>query len=119
MIKINKISEVTSYLELNKQINKCKNCNKKSTSQTNIIDYRYSISNNVKLAVLNCVKEIISKSLIARLYNISDNAVQSIFDIIYYNDTVYKDFLPKVICIDEFTFKKKTYVFNICNTKNK
>ena len=59
-----------------------------------------------------------SKSLIARLYNISDNTVQSIFDTIYYNDTVYKDFLPKAICIDEFTFKKKTYAFNICNAKN-
>ena len=118
LIKINKISEVTSYLELNKQIYKCKNCNKKFTSQSNIIDYRCSISNNVKLAVLNCAKEMMSKSLIARLYNISDNTVQSIFDTIYYSDTVYKDFLPKAICIDEFTFKKKTYAFNICNAKN-
>jgi len=117
LIKINKISEVTSYLELNKQIYKCKNCNKKFTSQTNIIDYRCSISNNVKLAVLSCAKEMMSKSLIARLYNISDNTVQSIFDTIYYNDTIYKNFLPKAICIDEFTFKKKTYAFNICNAK--
>ena len=41
--------------------------------------------------------------------------IQSIFDTVFYNDTVYKDFLPKAICIDEFTFKKKTYAFNICN----
>lgn len=118
LIKINKLSDLTSYLELNKQIYKCKNCNKKFSSQSNIIDYRCSISNNVKLAVLNCAKEMMSKSLIARLYNISDNTVQSIFDTVFYNDTVYKDFLPKAICIDEFTFTKKTFAFNICNAKN-
>ena len=74
-------------------------------------------SNNVKFAILNCAKEMMCKSLIARLYNISDNTVQSIFDTVFYNDTMYKDFLPKAICIDEFTFKKKTYTFNICNVK--
>ena len=70
----------------------CKNCNKKFYAITNEIGYRCHISKQVKLAVLNCAKEMMSKSLIARLYNISDNTVQSIFDTIYYNDTVYKDF---------------------------
>ena len=79
----NKISEVTSYLELDKLIYKCKNCNKNIASQSNIIKYRCSISDNVKLTVLNCAKKIMSKRLIARLYNISDNTVQSIFDTIY------------------------------------
>ena len=59
-----------------------------------------------------------SKVLIARFYNVSDNTVQNTFDTIFYNETIYKDFLPKAICIDEFTFKKKTYAFNICNAKN-
>lgn len=54
-----------------------------------------------------------SKSLIARLYNISDNTVQNIFDKVYLIETLYKNYLPSVICIDEFTFKKKTYAFNI------
>ena len=31
---------------------------------------------------------------------------------------MYKDYLPKTICIDEFTFMKKTFAFNICNAKN-
>ena len=118
LIKINKLSEINSYLELNKQIYKCKNCNKKFTAQSNIIDFGCRISNNVQLAILNCAKEMMSKSLIARFYNVSDNTVQSVFDTVFYNDTVYKDFLPKAICIDEFTFKKKTYAFNICNAKN-
>ena len=118
LIKINRHAELTTYLELSKQRYQCKNCNKKFYAITNEIGYRCHISKQVKLAVLNCAKEMMSKSLIARLYNISDNTVQSIFDTIYYNDTVYKDFLPKAICIDEFTFKKKTYAFNICNAKN-
>ena len=117
LIKINKISEIASYLELTKQIYKCKNCKHKITSQSNIINYRCRISNNVKLAILNCSKEIMSKSMIARLYNVSDNMVQIIFDSIFDNDKVYKDYLPKAICIDEFTYKKKTFAFNICNAK--
>ena len=84
MIKINKISDLTSYLELTKQMYKCKNCNKKFTAQSNIVDFRCSISNNVKLAVLNCAKEMMPKSLIAKFYNVSDNTVQSVFDTVFY-----------------------------------
>ena len=118
LIKINKHAELTTYLDLTKQRYKCKNCNKKFYDTTPEVDYRCHISKQVKLAILNCAKEMMCKSLIARLYNVSDNTVQSIFDTVFYNDTVYKDFLPKAICIDEFTFKKKTYAFNICNAKN-
>ena len=118
LVKINKHAELITYLDLSKQRYQCKNCNKKFYATISEIEYRCHISKQVKLAVLNCAKEMMSKNLIARLYNVSDNTVQSIFDTIYYNDTVYKDFLPKAICIDEFTFKKKTYAFNICNAKN-
>ena len=118
LIKINKHAELTTYLDLTKQRYKCKNCNKKFYATTPEVDYRCHISKQVKLAILNCAKEMMCKSLIARLYNVSDNTVQNIFDTVFYNDTVYKDFLPKAICIDEFTFKKKTYAFNICNAKN-
>ena len=118
LIKINKHAELISYLDLTKQRYKCKNCNKKFYATTTEVDYRCHISNQVKHAILNFAKETISKSLIAKLNNVSDNTVQSVFDTIFYNDTVYKDFLPNAICIDEFTFKKKTYAFNICNAKN-
>ena len=57
LIKINKVSEITSYLELKKQIYKCKNCNKKFTAQSNIIDFGCRISNNVKLAILTVLKK--------------------------------------------------------------
>ncbi len=117
LITINKHAELTTYLELKKQRYICKNCNKMFTASTPEIEYRCHISKQVKLAILNCAKEMMSKSLIARLYNVSDNTVQHIFDTIFYNDTVYKDFLPEAICIDEFTFQKNIYAFNICNAK--
>lgn len=115
LIKINKHAELTTYLELTKQRYKCKNCNKKFYATTDEIGYKCHISKQVKLAILNCAKEIMSKSLIARMYNVSDNTVQKIFDTIYSSEKVYKDYLPKSICIDEFTFKKKTFAFNICD----
>ena len=118
LIKINKHAELTTYLDLTKQRYKCKNCNRKFYATTPEVDYRCHISNQVKLSVLNLAKETISKYLIAKLNNVSDNTVQSIFDTVFYNDTIYKNYLPKAICIDEFTFKKKTYAFNICNAKN-
>ena len=61
---------------------------------------------------------MMSKSMIARLYNVSDNTVQNIFNTVFHNDTVYKNYLPEAICIDEFTYKKKTFAFNLCNAKN-
>ena len=118
LIKINKHAELTAYLDLAKQRYQCKNCNRKFYATTTEVDYRCHISKQVKLSVLNLAKESISKYLIAKLNNVSDNTVQSIFDTVFYNDTIYKDYLPKAICIDEFTFKKKTYAFNICNAEN-
>ena len=118
LIKINKISEINSYLELDKQVYKCKNCNHKIVAQSSIVDYRCRISNYVKLAIFNCAKEIMSKSLISRLYNVSDNTVQNVFNAMFHNDKIYKNHLPKAICIDKFTFKSKMFAFNICNVKN-
>ena len=117
MIKINKISELTSYLELTKQMYKCKNCNKRFISTSNIVDFRCRISNNVKIAIYNCAKEMFSKKLISRLYNVCDNTVQRIFDTMFNNEKIYKNSIPEAICIDEFTYKNKTMAFNICDAK--
>ncbi len=87
-------------------------------AQSSIVNYRCRISNNVKLAIFNCAKETMSKSPISRLYNVSDNTVQNIFNTMFHNDKVYKNNLPKAICIDKFTFKSKMFAFNICNAKN-
>ena len=117
LIKIPKVSEMTSYLELNKQKYKCKNCNKIFTAKTNIVDYRCRISNNTKHSVINYVKDILPNIYIARQHNISNMTVQRIIDRIYDNKKLYKNYLPEAICIDEFTALKKTMAFTICDAK--
>ena len=118
LIKIPKVSELISYLELTKQRYKCKNCNKRFTAKTNIVDYRCRISNNTKYSVINYVKDILSNTFIAKLHNISNMTVQRIIDKIYDNKKLYKHYLPEAICIDEFTALKRTMAFNICDAKS-
>ena len=117
LIKIPKVSELVSYLELNKQKYKCKMCNKRFTAQTNIVDYRCRISNNTKYSVIKYVKYILPNLFIAKHHNISNMTVQRIIDKIYDNKKLYKHYLPEAICIDEFTALKRTMAFNICDAK--
>ena len=117
LIKIPKVSELISYLELTKQRYKCNICNKRFTAQTNVVDYRCRISNNTKLSVINYVKDILSNLFIAKHHNISNMTVQRLIDRIYDNKKLYKHYLPEAICIDEFTALKRTMAFNICNAK--
>lgn len=117
LIKIPKISELTSYLELTKQRYLCKNCNKRFTSTTNIVDYRCHISNNTKFAIINYSKKIIPNTYIADYLNISNMSVQRMIDRVYDDEKLYKHYLPECLCIDEFTAMKKTMAFNICDAK--
>lgn len=41
--------------------------------------------------------------------------IQRVIDSIYDNEKLYKNYLPEVICIDEFTAMKKEMEFNICD----
>ena len=118
LIKIPKVSELTSYLELKKQKYKCKNCNKIFTSSTNIVNYRCHISNNTKYSVINYTKYIVSNIYIANSHNISNMTVQRIIDRVYDSEKLYKHYLPENICIDEFTSIKREMAFNICDANN-
>lgn len=118
LIKIPKVSELNCYLELKKQKYKCKNCNKIFVATTSVVDYRCHISNNTKYAVINYSKKAISHTNIASFTNISNVSVQRIIDSIYDNEKLYKHYLPKVLCIDEFTALKRQMAFNICNGEN-
>ena len=118
LIKIPKISELNSYLELKKQKYKCKNCNKRFTASTNVVDYRCHISNNTKHAVINYSKKVTPHTHIAEYCNISNMSVQRVVNRVYDNETLYKHYLPEVLCIDEFTALKKEMAFNICDGKS-
>lgn len=103
LIKIPKISELNSYLELKKQKYKCRNCNKIFVASTTVVAYRCHISNNTKYAIINYSKKIISHTYIAEYCNISNMSVQRIVNKVYDNETLYKHNLSEVLCIDEFT----------------
>ena len=115
LIKIPKISELVSYLELRKQIYKCKECNSKITAQTTEIKYRCRISNNTKHSIANYAKETITHVLIAKIHNVSNKTIQRVINKIYDNDKLYKHTLSENLCFDEFTYKKGIMAFNFCD----
>ena len=117
-IKIPSISGLNSYLEITKQLYKCNNCKHKITSQTDEVNYRCRISNNTKHSITMFAKETITYKFIAKLHNVSDKTVQRQVNKIYDKDKLYKNYIPINICIDEFTYKKKTMAFNMCDAGN-
>ncbi len=118
LIKIPKMSEITSYLELRKQKYKCKCCNKGFTASTSVVDYRCHISNNTKHSIINYSKNIIPHTYIAKNHNVSNMTIQRIINRIYDNEKIYKNSLPENICIDEFTALKREMAFNICDAES-
>ena len=118
MIKIPNVSGLTAYLELKKQIYKCKHCNHKITAKTPEIENRCRISNNTKYSIITYSKEAISHKLIASIHNVCNMTVQRYNNKIYDSETLYKYDIPENICIDEFTYKKRIMAFNICNAEN-
>ena len=117
LIKIPKISELDSYLELKKQKYLCKNCNKRMTAVTKEVDYKCRISNNTKHSIIYYSKDILPHTFIAKNHNVSNVTVQRELNKVYDNETLYKKYLPEAICIDEFTAMKRTMAFNFCDAK--
>ena len=117
MVKILKVSELDTYLQLKKQIYKCNDCKKKITAHTPEIDYRCRISNNVKHSIIKYSKEILPHIFLARIHNVSNMTIQRVLNRIYDNEKLYKHNLPENICIDEFTAMKRTMAFNFCDAE--
>ena len=92
LIKVPKVSELNTYLQLKKQIYKCRDCNKRITAQTTEVEYRCRISNNTKYSIIKYAKEILSHVFMAKLHNASNMTIQRVL-------------IPENICIDEFTAK--------------
>ena len=118
LIKIPRVSELVSYLELKKQIYKCKECKHKITAQTSEVEYRCRISNNTKHSITVYSKEAISHKLIASIHDVCNMTVQRHNNKVFDNEKLYKYDIPENICIDEFTYKNRTMAFNICNAEN-
>ena len=117
LIKIPKISELNSYLEIEKQRYYCKNCKRTITAKTNIVNYRCKISNNTKLSIINYSSKIITHKDIAWIHNVSNMTIQRVNNKVYDGKKLYKHYLPECLCFDEFTYKKRVMAFNMCDAK--
>ena len=117
LIKVPKVSELNTYLQLKKQIYKCRDCNKRITAKTTEVEYRCRISNNTKYSIIKYSKEILSHVFMAKLHNVSNMTIQRVLNRIYDNKKLYKYYLPENICIDEFTAMKRIMAFNFCDAE--
>ena len=97
------IKHKNMIVELRVRRYRCKKCGKSFKQNYNFYNDGSSISNSVKAAILDDLKEKLTFTQIASDHNISPNKVKNIFD---------RNILPQlplplteIICIDEFCFK--------------
>ena len=103
--------KVPTYLRLYKQRNRCKDCNHTFSATTNIVDENCYLSNALKFAILNELKEKCSMTDIANRYFVSPKTVERILKSYTYEVNPYTFQLPECLLIDEFKGTKD------CNTK--
>ena len=108
-IKIPKVSNYLTLLNLDKQRFKCKNCNKTFIASTSIIKPHKQISNNLEISVKQELTFKSSEKDIAFRQGISVSSTNRILDSIS-NDLPVKrnGTLPEYIGIDEFKATKDT-----------
>ena len=82
---------------------RCKKCGKTFKQEYNFTEKGSSISNAVKLAIIDDLKERLTCIQIARDHNVSDMTVLRIFDKAILPQPPLK--LSEIICIDEFCYK--------------
>jgi len=83
LIKIPKVLELNSYLELEKQRYFCKDCKHTITAKTNIVEYRCRISNNTKISINYYTSKTITHKDIAWIHNVSNMTVQRVNNKVY------------------------------------
>ncbi|MBF0714717.1 transposase [Gemelliphila palaticanis] len=106
-IKMLRISEKPTKLKLKKQRYKCKNCERKFTAETKIVDKYCQISKILKVTLLSNLKEIKSNKTIAKEQYISESTVIRILQGArkYLETNKYKN-LPEYLCFDEIQSTK-------------
>ena len=117
-IKIPDISGFKSILKLRKQRYLCKHCNKAFTLSTNIVNYGCFISNNTKYKIATDLVKKRSEKDVALDNNVSPNTVERVMDSYYETQKLYKNYLPEVLCFDEFKSVKSAdgaMSFHMCD----
>lgn len=118
-VKVPKVSNYNTIIQLDKQRFKCKNCNHTFISTSSLVDKYCNISNNTKLSIKLDLMTKSSEKDIAKRNNVSHNSVNRIIDSIS-NKKVLLGVLPTIININEFKATKGTkgkMAFHIVNNK--
>lgn len=82
---------------------RCRKCGGTFKQQYNFTEKGSSISNAVKLAILDDLKEKLTLTQISKDHNVSDMTVLRIFDTAVLPQLPLK--LSEIICVDEFCYK--------------
>ncbi len=105
-IKMMKISGFNCILKLKKQRFLCNKCKKTFSAETSLVSKNCCISNPVKLTVNLALKKNISEKDIAEFFSVSHNTVNRIVDNSFKIHSPDFNYLPKVLCFDEFKSTK-------------
>lgn len=108
IVRILPVNGQPAAIELKKQRFLCKECKSTFMAETSLIKKFNSISNRLKMNILNNLALIISETDIARLNNVSHSTVSRYIDNSF--NSYKPDFLrlPKNISFDEFKSTKDT-----------
>ena len=123
-IKMDKLSNYSTILLLDKQRFFCKHCKSTFIATSDLVDFHKQISNNTKMSITLELMHKSSEKDIARRNNVSSSTVNRILDSIS-EDKIIKNNgkLPEVIGIDEFkatkdTISKMAFIIIDQNKKN-
>ena len=123
-IKLDKISNYSTILELDKQRFFCKYCESTFIATTNVVDFHKQISNNTKTSIKLELMKKGSEKDIARRNNVSACTVNRILDDISKDKLVKNNgVLPTIMGIDEFkatndTISKMAFIIVDQNKRN-
>ena len=123
-IKLDKISNYSTILELDKQRFFCKYCESTFIATTNVVDFHKQISNNTKTSIKLELMKKGSEKDIARRNNVSTCTVNRILDDISKDKLVKNNgVLPTIMGIDEFkatndTISKMAFIVVDQNKRN-
>ena len=122
-IKMDKISNYSVILFLDKQRFLCKYCNSTFVAETSLVDYHKQVSNNTKTSIILELMQKSSEKDISIRNNVSTNTVNRILDSIS-KDKIIKNRgkLPAILGIDEFNATQDTIskmAFIIVNQENR
>lgn len=101
-IKMPRVSNQRTFLDLRKQRYLCKHCSHTFTVSTSIVKDNHSISNNTYHSCILTCKDKIAIKDIAKNHDISHDRVNTWIGNLSSQFTINKQSLPKHLCFDEF-----------------